>query len=230
MPHTLTVDYSRAIRLFPLAQCILLPHATVPLHIFEQRYRAMTADALDSDGLIAMATFEGDDYQHDYEGTPPIRPTVCVGYIVHHDRFPDGRYNILLQGVARAAIQEELDLSEGGYRSAALKPIEQDVMEIDLEDHRQTLDALLSDPHLQQLACIRNIRSWLSPDLSTPVVIDLACHAVSRDSEQRYASLAQPCVFERFSCLQQHLVRTRKTLAQADQMGPCTSETGLPLN
>ena len=230
MPHTLTVDFSRAIRLFPLARCILLPHATVPLHIFEPRYRAMTADALDSDGLIAVATFDGDGYQHDYEGAPPIRPAVCVGYIVHHDRFPDGRYNILLQGVARATIQEEHALSDGGYRSATLRPTEQGVMELDLEDHRQTLDELLRDPRLQQLTCIRNIRSWLSPDLTTSAVIDLAWQAVSRDHEQRYASLAQPCVFERFHCLQQHLIRTGKTLALAEQMGPCTSETGLPLN
>lgn len=230
MPHTLTVDYSRPIRLFPLAQCILLPHATVPLHIFEARYRAMTRDALDTDGLIAMATFEGDDYQQNYEGNPPIRPAVCVGYIVHHDRLRDGRYNILLQGLARAIIQEESDLSEDAYRSAILCPTEHRVMELDLEDHRKTIDELLRDPHLQQLACIRNIRNWLSPDLSTPAVIDLAWQVVSSDSEQRYASLAQPCVFERFTRLQKHLDRTRKTLALAEQMGPCTSETGLPLN
>lgn len=230
MPHTLTVDYSRPIRLFPLAKCILLPHATVPLHIFETRYRAMTKDALDSDGLIAMATFEGDDYQHDYEGTPPIRPAVCVGYIVHHDRLFDGRYNILLQGIARATIREEQGLAQAGYRSAIVSPTEPSVMELDLEDHRRALDALLQDDLLQQLTCIRNIRSWLSPDLSTPVVVDLAWQAISRDSEQRYASLAEPCVFERYKRLQQHLVQTRKTLAVASQMGPCLSETGLPLN
>lgn len=230
MPHTLTVDFSRPIRLFPLAKCILLPHATVPLHIFEQRYRAMTKDAVDSDGLIAMATFDGDDYETNYEGTPPIRPTVCVGYIVHHDHLFDGRYNVLLQGIARATIEEEHTLSDGGYRTAILNPIEQSVMELDLEDQRKRLDELLRDEHLLQLSCIRHIRQWFSPDLSTPVVIDLAWHAISQDSEQRYASLAEPCVFKRFERLQQHLIRTRKTLALAQQMGSCTSETGLPLN
>lgn len=230
MPHTLTVDFSRPIRLFPLAKCILLPHATVPLHIFEPRYRAMTKDALDSDGLVAMATFEGDAYETNYEGTPPIRPAVCVGYIVHHERLFDGRYNMLLQGIARATIEEEHALSDDGYRSAILRPTEQNVMEMDLEEQRQSLDDLLGDEHLQQLSCIRHIRQWFSPDLSTPVVIDLAWHAVSRDSEQRYASLAEPCVLKRFERLRQHLIRTRKTLALAQQMGPCTSETGLPLN
>jgi len=230
MPHTLTVDFNRPIRLFPLAKCILLPHTTVPLHIFEERYRAMTSDALDSDGLIAMATFEGDDYQQDYEGTPPIRPDVCVGYIVHHERLHDGRYNMLLQGVARAKVHEECELSEGGYRSAILRPTEQSVMELDLEAQRKQLDELLKDEHLQQLTCIRNIRHWLSPDLSTPVVIDLAWQAIARDSEQRYASLSEPCVFKRYECLRKQLQTTRRTLLVARRMGSCTSETGLPLN
>lgn len=230
MAHTLTVDYSKPIRLFPLAKCILLPHATVPLHIFEPRYRAMTSDALDSDGLIAMATFDGDHYKHDYDGAPPIRSAVCIGYIVHHERLHDGRYNMLLQGVARATLQEECEPAEGGYRSAILRPSEHDVMEMDLEDHRKQLDVLLSDEHLQQLTSIRNIRHWLSPDLSTPIVIDLAWQAIARDSEQRYRCLSEPCVFQRYELLQKHLQATRKILALAQGMGPCLSETGLPLN
>lgn len=230
MSHTLTVDFSRPIRLFPLAKCILLPHATVPLHIFEPRYRAMTRDALDADGLIAMATFEGEDYLHDYEGAPPLRPDVCVGYIVHHERLVGGRYNILLQGVARAAIQEEAEPHDDGYRRAILRPTEPGVMEIDLEDQRRRLEQLLSDGYLKQLACIRNVGSWLTPDLPTPVVVDLAWQAASADSEQRYRVLSEPCVFKRFEKLERHLATTRQTLAIAEHMGPCMSETGLPLN
>ena len=230
MSHTLTVDFSKPIRLFPLAKCILLPHATIPLHIFEGRYRAMVRDALDSNGLIAMATFEGEDYQHNYAGNPPIRPNVCVGYVVHHERLPDGRYNMLLQGLARAVIQEELQPHDDGYRQAILRPTEVGVMEIDLEEQRSQLERLLQDPHLQQLACIQNVGHWLTPDLPTPVVVDLAWQAASRDSEQRYQILSEPDIFKRYRQLEHHLERTRKTLAIASKMGPCTSENGLPLN
>ena len=230
MGHTLTVDFSRPIRLFPLAQCILLPHATVPLHIFEQRYRAMTRDALDADGLIAMATFDGEDYRDNYAGNPPIRKHVCVGYIVHHETLPDGRYNMLLQGIARARIQEEVEPSPDGYRQAILRPTEPGVMEIDLEQQRHKLETMLDDTYLRQLACIRNVMNWLTPDLPTPTVVDLAWQAASRDSDQRYEILAEPCVFKRSARLDRHLMRTRQTLAIAQQMGPCTSETGLPLN
>jgi len=230
MSHTLTVDFSKPIRLFPLAKCILLPHATIPLHIFEPRYRAMVRDALDGDGLIAMATFDGDEYEHIYAGNPAIKLNVCVGYIAHHERLPDGRYNMLLQGVARARIQEELEPHDDGYRQAILRPTEQGVMEIDLEKQRARLEKLLDDENLQQLACIKNLSNWLTPDLPTPVIVDLAWQAASRDSDQRYDVLSEPDVFKRFDRLEHHLERTRKTLAIAQKMGPGMSETGLPLN
>lgn len=230
MGHTLTVDFSKPIRLFPLAKCILLPHATIPLHIFEPRYRAMVHDALDADGLIAMATFLGDDYKQNYNGNPPIRRHVCIGYIVHHERLHDGRYNMLLQGIARARVQEEVEPDPAGYRRAILRPTEQGVMEIDLETQRHRLEQLLDDEYLQQLACIRNVGNWLTPDLPTPVVIDLAWQAASRDGDQRYDILAEPDVFRRYDLLERHLTRTRQTLKIASDMGPCMSETGLPLN
>jgi hypothetical protein len=41
--------------LFPLPNVVLFPRAVLPLHIFEERYKAMTADVLAGDRLIAMA-------------------------------------------------------------------------------------------------------------------------------------------------------------------------------
>ena len=54
MAQTVTIDFSQPVPLFPLPGCMLLPHATVPLHIFESRYRDMVGDVLDGAGLIAM--------------------------------------------------------------------------------------------------------------------------------------------------------------------------------
>ena len=36
------------VRLFPLPNVVLLPETTLPLHVFEPRYRTLLADALDS--------------------------------------------------------------------------------------------------------------------------------------------------------------------------------------
>ena len=42
------------IPLFPLPNVVLFPSVCLPLHIFEPRYREMTADALDGDRIIGM--------------------------------------------------------------------------------------------------------------------------------------------------------------------------------
>ena len=40
--------------IFPLPNVVLFPAALLPLHIFEPRYRAMVADALEGDRQIGM--------------------------------------------------------------------------------------------------------------------------------------------------------------------------------
>jgi Lon protease-like protein len=84
---------------------VLFPHTVVPLHIFEPRYRAMVGDALKSDKLIAMALLKP-GWEKDYEGAPPVHDTVGIGRILRDEKTEDGRYNILLEGIARARIEE----------------------------------------------------------------------------------------------------------------------------
>ena len=45
-------------RLFPLPNMVLFPHVVQPLHVFEPRYRQMTADALAGDRLIAVTLLQ----------------------------------------------------------------------------------------------------------------------------------------------------------------------------
>ena len=52
------IDFEKALPLFPLPNCVLLPHATIPLRIFESRYRKMVGDALNDQNVLAMATFD----------------------------------------------------------------------------------------------------------------------------------------------------------------------------
>ena len=47
-------DFSGTAKLFPLPNLVLFPHVIQGLHVFEPRYRQMTADALAGDGLIAI--------------------------------------------------------------------------------------------------------------------------------------------------------------------------------
>ena len=99
---------SVTVPLFPLPNVVLFPGVFLPLHIFESRYRAMTEDALADDRMIGMALLKP-GFEAEYEGRPPIYPVGCVGLITHAERLPDGRFNIVLQGVERFRVREEDD-------------------------------------------------------------------------------------------------------------------------
>ena len=60
-------------------------------------------------------------FEGDYDGRPPIYPVGCAGVISHSDRLPDGRYNIVLHGLSKFRIVEEM--TDGEYRRARIEPL-----------------------------------------------------------------------------------------------------------
>lgn len=111
--------FSGTARLFPLPNVVLFPHVIQPLHIFEPRYRQMTADALAGDRLIAPVLLKP-GWEGDYEAQPTVYPTLGLGRIVAEQRLPDGRFNLLLRGLSRGRIIEELP-TDKLYRSARVE-------------------------------------------------------------------------------------------------------------
>ena len=91
--------------IYPLPGALLFPGLQLPLHIFEPRYRAMVSDALARDQRIAMI-----QPQTIEEGAPLYR-IGCVGKIVDVETNDDGRYNLVLQGIARFRVLRELDVT-----------------------------------------------------------------------------------------------------------------------
>ena len=129
--------------IFPLPNVVLFPNVFLPLHIFEPRYRAMVADALDEDRIIGMVLLRP-GWENDYEGRPPVFPIGCAGLITHQERLPDGRYNIVLRGLQKFRILGE----EGGrsYRVARVETIHEPVPgaeQLEISAARRRLEALL---------------------------------------------------------------------------------------
>src|SRR5271163_2101154 len=100
-------EFKGTARLFPLPNLVFFPHAMQPLHIFEPRYRQMTADALAGDRLIALV-LPRPGWEADNTGRPALHPVACVGRILAEQRLSDGRYNILLRGLSRVRIIDEV--------------------------------------------------------------------------------------------------------------------------
>jgi Lon protease-like protein len=95
----------RRIPLFPLPEVVLFPGTLLPLHIFEPRYRAMVADALEGDRTIGMAMMKPGWERAG--ATPPIFGVGGAGRIVEFEALPDGRSNIVLEGEFRYRILDE---------------------------------------------------------------------------------------------------------------------------
>jgi len=110
---------ARRILLFPLPGVVLLPGTLLPLHIFEPRYRAMVADALEGDRTIGMAMLKPG--WESREEPLPIYPIGGAGGIVDSEELPDGRYNIVLEGRFRYRILEEAEAKP--YRSARVEEV-----------------------------------------------------------------------------------------------------------
>jgi uncharacterized protein len=105
-PGAAVAQLPDSIPLFPLADVTLFPHTRQPFHIFEPRYRAMVEDALAGDSIIGMVLLEP-GFEAQYEGRPPVYGIGCAGVIVASELLPDGRYNVLVRGLAKFRILGE---------------------------------------------------------------------------------------------------------------------------
>ena len=101
-------NFSGAAPLFPLPNVVLFPNALLPLQIFEPRYRRMTADVLEGERLIAMGLLQPGWEQLSSSSVPPVHRMVGLGKIIAHEKLDDGRYYLVLRGIARAVVEGEL--------------------------------------------------------------------------------------------------------------------------
>jgi len=132
------------IPIFPLPNVVLFPNVFLPLHIFEPRYRAMVADALEGDRIIGMVLLQP-GYEANYEGRPPVFAIGCAGVITHSEPLEDGKYDIVLRGLERFRILSEDD--DRAYRRAHIDLLPESIPEghrAELRRHRQRLEALLA--------------------------------------------------------------------------------------
>jgi uncharacterized protein len=104
------------IPIFPLAT-VLCPGIALPLHIFEPRYRAMVARCLEDElpfGVVLIR--EGREVG---SGELAIAAIGSIASIREASRLPDGRYDLLVVGTRRFAI-EEVDTDREPYVMATI--------------------------------------------------------------------------------------------------------------
>ncbi len=201
--------------LFPLPNLVLFPRVVQPLHIFEPRYREMISDALEGNRLIAMALISPGSSD---TGTPSLFPHVCIGRISAEERLDDGRFNILMQGLCRGKILEELP-QDKEYRVATIQVLpdqsrpgheiaEQNFRE-EILQRLETIIRKRSDP--QMLEMIRQ------ESIPLGVLADVLAYTSSLHPLEAQDLLAEPAVHERAV----HLLRLLGTFSpQEDRQTP----------
>jgi Lon protease-like protein len=143
--------------LFPL-HVVAFPHLPLPLHIFEHRYRTMTADLLEEgnpyDGrfVVTMISAGREVAASRGAGQLTVRRIGTICQIRRADRFADGRYALLAVGVSRARIRK---VDHGGPYAVA---------EVTTLDERQGDDAasLIPDVQVALDAYLSTIRGFLA--------------------------------------------------------------------
>ena len=189
--------FAGVVRLFPLPNLVLFPHVDQGLHIFEPRYRQMTADALAGDHLLAMVLLKPDEnWDEGYDGRPPIEGTACLGRITASEQFPDGRYNLTLRGLTRLRVTAELPDESKLYRLARGELLA-DRCPLDLAEvsalRRGLREAVLArfDPAGQAHA---QLAALFAGDTPLGAVCDLLGYSLPLPLEAKQRLLAEPDV------------------------------------
>lgn len=114
----------KTLPIFPLTGSLLLPGNYLPLNIFEPRYRNMVRDVLKGGmhiGMIQPVVPRQDNASRPelVDDHPEVYRIGCAGLVEQSERQPDGRYLILLKGIHRFRVAEELPLQDGYRRVIA---------------------------------------------------------------------------------------------------------------
>ena len=141
------------IPIFPLPNVVFFPKVFLPLHIFEERYKNMINDALRSNQKIGIILLQ-DGWERDYFGAPRVYQVGCLGKIEAHEKLPQGRFNILLRGLRRFAV--EGFVQESPYRIARVRLLEDDPFLLETDQQISERNAFL-DQFLRYLTEVLGI-------------------------------------------------------------------------
>ena len=199
-------DFDGVVRLFPLPNLVLFPHVIQALHIFEPRYCEMLTEALESDHLITMALLIP-GWENQFQEKPILGDTVCIGRIISHTPTDDGRHNILMAGLQRAKIIEELEVTTS-FRQARVELIPDflpDDFRESSDEHRRTLLGVFRSMIPKDAANSKTFVDLLTQQLPLGILTDIIAYALNLPVAVKQLLLGEANVKIRFETLMEHL-------------------------
>lgn len=220
----ITPEHLARLPLFPLPRMVLFPNTVLPLHVFEPRYRELVRFCAARNWPLAVLQIEP-GHEEEQAGRPPLVRTGGAGHLIMKEERDDGRFDIVVQGLARVRILEERSSDEVPFRTARAELIA-DADPEDREELRSKADAVRS-ALTSLIARDRKIAKMVSrPVLATrsaTVLADSLSALLFTDPAKRQQLLDCHAVGRR---LDHVLARLTELLAQSTTGRPPPSDFG----
>ncbi len=202
--------------LFPLGT-VLLPGASLPLHIFEPRYRQLTIDlvtgAIPGKQFGVVAVREG--WAPDDDGMDGLHAVGCTAELRDVRRLPDGRFDIVTRGSRRFRLLH-LDADTKPYLLGTVEYLPDVENPDDGADLTRMLISSARDAHRRYCATAWKTGDWSEPEDSVepgtlPHVLAADCLLPIGD---RQSLLEQTSPTERLRMVRALMARETGLLAQ----------------
>ena len=104
--------------IFPLSNFIFFPKTSIPLNIFEPRYLQMINDSIKKDQIIGMIQPK---IKNKKSKKPEIYSIGCAGKITDFKETKDKRIELVLNGISRFKVLEELNMQDDPLLKIAIE-------------------------------------------------------------------------------------------------------------
>lgn len=211
-----------------LGDSVLFPNASLPLHIFEDRYRQMLSAVSDGPGYIAIAT-RRENEDADTESAE-VYPFGSVGMVQVIQKQKDGTSHVLLSGVARVRFVETI--SQEPFPIFRIVPLatKNDIPQERAAQKRKGLLDLVRRRLLQVADDPSEILKVLMSIPDPEVVADLVAFGFVSRIEQRLKLVSMESLGERLDFLAQSLATEINEEDIADKLRQGLSDDRIGLN
>jgi len=156
------------LKVFPLPGVVVLPGTPTPFHVFEPRYRQLTATALAGDRMLAVATLASEEGAT--QDRAPVHPIAGAGFIEAEEQLPDGRFHIVVRGLARVRLVDEIENGQP-YREFTAELLE--------DVYPPGGPAALVRQRRALEACVLQLAEVLPPESGAPQLAEMATRTAS---------------------------------------------------
>ena len=181
---------------FALPDVVLFPHAPLPLHVFELRYRTMVRDVLSSHRTFALALLRP-GWERDPKGNPPVHELACLARIQEVEWLVNDCYDLTVVGTTRVRLERVV--RDYPYRLALARPMDEEpfsaddpLVEVERRALIEALEGLAQDEALHP-----SIAAALDPALGFAALVNRVAVHLDLPAPERLALLAVDNVVHR---------------------------------